>query len=79
MKMEFDIKSLIAGLFIGAVVMLTVAAALKPPGTVGRFQTTLNDNGSLVMTDTTTGQAWSTFFSTPGSMNDQEFKKPKVQ
>jgi hypothetical protein len=79
MKSKFDTKSLIAGSLVGAAVVLCIAASTKGPGSVGRFQTVINDNGSLVMTDTTTGQAWNTDLVGPANMRDQEFKKPKLE
>lgn len=78
MKVKFDSKSLIAGLLVGAAVVLTSAASWKPPGPVGRFQTVINDAGFTVMTDTTTGQAWSCIAVNPGGIQNEEFKMIKI-
>ncbi len=79
MKTRFETRSLLAGSLVGAAIALCLAASATGPGSVGRFQTVLNDNGTVVMTDTTTGQAWHTDFVGPANIRDPEFKKPKLQ
>ncbi len=79
MKSKFDTKSLIVGFVVGAAVIFCIAPSGIGPGSVGRFQTVLNDSGTVVMTDTTTGQAWNTDFVGPANIRDTEFKKPKIQ
>lgn len=79
MKTKFDKKSLIAGLLVGAAVVVTIAASSNPSSPVGRFQTVINDAGLMVMTDTMTGQAWSCMAVNPGGIKDEEFKKKKLQ
>jgi hypothetical protein len=79
MKSRFDTKSLITGFLVGAAVIFCIAPSGMAPGSVGRFQTVLNDSGTVVMTDTTTGQTWNTDFVGPANMRDPDFRKPKLQ
>ena len=79
MKSKLDAKSLLTGFLVGAAVSLCIAASTKDAEPVGRFQTVINDNGSVVMTDTKTGEAWNTDFVTPPTIRDSQFKKPKLE
>lgn len=79
MTPTFDRKSIIAGVLVGASVVLIIAASSKPAGPVGRFQTVINDVGFVVMTDTVTGQAWSCMAVNPVGIQDEQFKKMKTR
>jgi uncharacterized lipoprotein YajG len=59
-----------------AAVSLLTGCATHP---VGRYVTIVNDSGSVIMTDTTTGQVWITAYKTPGVLADESFTKPKAQ
>jgi len=62
-----------------AAVVLSIAASAKGPGSIGRFQTVIGHSGSVVMTDTTTGQVWNTDLLNPAVFRNEEFKLPKAR
>ena len=63
-------------LFVLVAVSLLLGCATHP---VGRYVTIANDSGSVIMTDTTTGQVWITHYKSPGVLADESFTKPKDQ
>ncbi len=63
-------------LFILATLSVLTGCATHP---VGRYVTIVNDSGSVIMTDTTTGQVWITGYKAPGVLGDESFLKPKAQ
>lgn len=79
MKPRIDIKSLLIGLILGAAGVLTIAASPKSAQPPGRFQTVINAQGFVVMTDTATGQAWSTVVLNPGRIEVPTFTEPKLR
>jgi hypothetical protein len=60
MQKKIDIKSMVLGAALGAVIMLSVAATHSSSG--GRYQLVAADS-YLFKIDTTTGQIWSTLSS----------------
>ena len=63
-------------LFVLTAVSILTGCATHP---VGRYVTIVNDSGSVIMTDTTTGQVWITHYKSPGVLADESFTKPKDQ
>ena len=59
-----NIKSLLIGTALGAILVLSMAAATTPTSPYGRFQLAAAD-GYLFKIDTTTGQVWKTFTTNP--------------
>ena len=62
-------------LFLFTAVSLLTGCATHP---VGRYVTTVT-TGSVIMTDTKTGQVWISGISAPGVLADESFKKAKTQ
>lgn len=60
--------------------LLPVVALLTGCAThaVGRYVTTVT-TGSVIMTDTQTGQVWISGITAPGVLADESFKKAKSQ
>ncbi len=56
MKTQLDLKSLLGGLALGALLVFGIGAAM-PSSQVGRFQV-YGSGAIFVMVDTATGQAW---------------------
>lgn len=57
MKKNVDIKSMLIGAGLGAVVMMCVAAASSQNWTSGRYQLVVSDHYAYRI-DTATGQIW---------------------
>jgi len=64
MKSKIDIRSMVIGAVVGAVVMFSVGAVPKQTSSWGRYQLVSTD-GYMLKIDTTTGQIWSTFLTKP--------------
>ena len=75
MKTNWQIKSVLAGIIIGAGIFAIVGAALdpSPPGHLGRFQVAPSGNGGGFVVDTATGQVWSS------EKQFAEFFAPKIK
>lgn len=56
MKTRWDLKSLLGGLGLGALIVFSIGAAF-PASQVGRYQV-YGSGAVFVMVDTATGQAW---------------------
>jgi len=64
MQKKIDIKSIVFGAALGAVIMLSVAAASTQTWSGGRYQVVVAD-GYILKIDSSTGQVWRTLLSTP--------------
>lgn len=78
MKNHIHLKSAVIGLLAGILLTLTMGAAAKVTGPVGRFQITGTHSHALVI-DTSTGQVWRGYFPAAGGGNtDGDFLQPKL-
>jgi hypothetical protein len=77
MRNKIDLKSAGVGLLAGILVTLTIGAASKVTGPVGRFQITGTHSHALVI-DTATGQVWRGFFPSGSGNTDGDFLQPKL-
>ena len=73
MKIKSNIASLLAGIVLGAVAILSIAATSTDPSAPGRFQL-LSVDRFIFRIDTATGQVWRTFIDGPS----REFMQPVI-
>ena len=73
MKPKSNLVTLLAGAAIGAVAILTIAAAQTDMLSYGRFQLVATDN-NLFKIDTATGQVWHTWTASPS----KEFMRANI-
>jgi len=65
-------------LFGVALLLFTGCACNRSSSAVtGRYQTVVQSNGMIIMTDTVTGQAWITGSAGSGKFSDESFGRPK--
>jgi len=64
MQNRTDIKSLLIGAIMGALMVLAIAAATSESPPYGRFQLAMTDN-YVFKIDTTTGQVWKSLTGAP--------------
>lgn len=78
MKTQIDLKSATIGLLAGILLTVTMGAAAKVTGPVGRYQIAGTHSHAFVM-DTSTGQVWRGYFpAAGGGSTDGDFLKPKL-
>jgi len=73
MKTKSNLVTLLAGVAIGAIAVLSIAAVQTDALSYGRFQLFATDN-NLFKIDTTTGQVWHTWAASPS----REFMRPNI-
>jgi hypothetical protein len=73
MKIKSNLVTLLAGAALGAVAVLSIAAASTETLSYGRFQLLATDN-ILFKIDTNTGQIWRTSVNSPS----KEFMQPNI-
>lgn len=73
MKIKTNLVSLLAGVALGAVAVLSIAATSMETFSTGRFQLVVTDN-YVFKIDTATGQVWHTLTSSPS----REFMRPNI-
>jgi hypothetical protein len=64
MQNRTDIKSLLIGAAMGALMVLAIAAATTESPSYGRYQLAMTDN-YIFKIDTTTGQVWKSLTGNP--------------
>jgi len=64
MQNKTNIKSMAIGAVVGAILVLSIAAATQESSHDGRFRLTAGE-GYIFKIDTTTGQVWRTFIGNP--------------
>lgn len=73
MKIKTNLASLLAGIAIGAIAILSIAATSTDSAASGRFQLLATEN-NLFKIDTATGQVWRTWVNSPS----KEFMQPNI-
>ena len=73
MKIKSNLVSLLTGAAIGAVAILSIAAASTETFSCGRFQLLASD-GYLFKIDTATGQVWRSYI----NGTSKEFMRPNI-
>ncbi len=71
----FIILKKACSVFVLTAVSLLTGCVSHP---VGRY-VTVSDSGTVIMTDTKTGQVWISGIRQPGLLMDESFLKPKAQ
>lgn len=66
MQNKINIKNLLIGMALGAILVLSIAAATTQTPAYGRFQLTSGEN-YIFKIDTTTGQVWKSFTGNPSA------------
>jgi hypothetical protein len=74
MNAKIDIKSALAGMLLGGILVLSVAAATQQNTSTQRFELLATSNDGLFKIDTATGQVWKTSISSPES----KFTRPNI-
>jgi len=74
MKIKSNLLSLLAGVALGSVAVLSIAAVQTGNFPCGRFQLLATEN-SLFKIDTATGQVWQTWVSS----TSREFMRPNIE
>jgi hypothetical protein len=74
MKIKSNLVTLLAGVAIGAMAILSIAAVQTETLSCGRYQLLATDN-FIFKIDTATGQVWHTYTSSPS----KEFMRPNIK
>jgi hypothetical protein len=59
-KIQFDVKSILLGAALAALLLLGTGATGEGSDPVGRYQVSVGSDGKSAIVDTITGQAWVT-------------------
>jgi hypothetical protein len=77
MKATFDLRSLLVGVALAALVFLALGASLNAPAQVDRFRIATSANHVFVI-DTATGQVWTEYIVPRQDTRDQQFMTPRL-
>lgn len=78
MKMAYDLKSLLIGVLLTVLVVLTLGATKDESPQVDRFRVETNRNHVFVV-DTVTGQVWEKYVRVSEGTTSQNFAEPKLR
>ena len=74
MNKTIDTRNLLTGLFLGAIAVLCLGAALRHGNQPGRFQMGIGDGQTAYVIDTVSGQVWQ-----KEDLRQEEFLAPKSE